>query len=139
MNGEANMSEGKELSRIAEFVRDRVEELKGIRNQREIAEIAGYTNQNMITMIKQGFTKVALDRVFLLAKALDADPKMMMRMALEQFYSPLAIRDMEQALGVAATRNEIRILEHIRNLTKGSDPALTPELKDALKSIFVPA
>ena len=132
------MNTGKELSRIAEFVRDRVEELKGVRNQREIAEIAGYSNQNMISMIKQGHTKVALDRAFLLAKALDADPVKVMRMALEQFYTPLAIRDLETALGTAS-RNEIRILEYIRELTKGSDPSLTPELKDHLKSIFAPA
>lgn len=126
----------KELSRISAFVRDRVEELKGVRNQREIAEIAGYTNPNMISMIKQGLTKVALDRVFLLAKALDADHKVMMRMALEQFYAPEVIRDLENAMGVIATPNEIKFLEFVRETSKNTDPKLTPELKERLTAIF---
>lgn len=126
----------KELSRIAVFVRDRVEELKGVRTQREIADIAGYTNPNMITMIKQGMTKVALDRVFDLAKALDADHKVVMRMALEQFYSPLVVRDLENAMGVIATSNEIKILEAIREVSGNADPKLTPELKERLAEVF---
>ncbi len=126
------MTNSKELSRIAIFVRDRVEELKGVRSQREIAEVAGYTNPNMITMIKQGLTKVALDRVFLLAKALDADEKKLMRMALEQFYPSAVIRDLENAMGVIATSNEIKILEVIREASKNSDPKLTPELRERL-------
>lgn len=126
----------KELSRIAVFVRDRVEELKGVRNQREIAEIAGYTNPNMITMIKQGLTKVALDRVYALSKALDADQKTVMRMALEQFYGPTIIRDLEQSMGMIATVNEIAIMDVIRQASKNADPKLTPELRARLEEIF---
>lgn len=126
----------KEMSRIAVFVRDRVEELKGVRSQREIAEIAGYTNSNMITMIKQGMTKVALDRVFPLAKALDADEKMLMRMALEQFYAPVVIRDLEHAMGGLVTTNEVKVLEIIREVSQFRDPKATPELKEKLAAVF---
>lgn len=125
----------KELSRIAVFVNDRLYELRDVRNQREIAEIAGYTNQNMITMIKQGHTKVAIDRVKALAKALDADPRKLMQMALEQFYAPHAIRDLEEAIG-GVTANEQKILKAYREATGGKDPVVTPEIETKVKSIF---
>lgn len=125
---------GKELSRIAKFVDERLYELRGVRNQREIADIAGYANQNMITMIKQGHTKVAIDRVAGLAKALDADLGKLMRMALEQSFTPDAIRDLEMALGV--TRNEKRLLDVVREASKESDPLITEDIEAKIRAIF---
>ena len=130
------MDKGKELSRIARFVSDRVEELRGIRNQREIADMAGYSNQNMITMIKQGYTKVALDRVVPLAKALDADPNHLMRIALEQFYSPSTIRDFEYTFGAVISKNERRLLEIVRTAADGKDVELTDELEAKVRELF---
>lgn len=89
-----------ELSRIAKLVNDRIEELKGVKSQRDIAQRAGYKNQNMITMIKQGNSKVALDRAPDLARALEVDPKEFMLLALEQFYSREFITQMMRDLGV---------------------------------------
>ena len=71
-------------SRLAKFVETRVLELKHKKSQVEIAEEAGLVNPNMITMIKSGSTKLPLDRVPALAKALEGDPALMLRLALEQ-------------------------------------------------------
>lgn len=68
---------------MAKFVERRVLELKPKKSQAEIAAQAGYVNPNMVTMIKQGTSKVALDRVPALAKALECDPAYLMRLALE--------------------------------------------------------
>lgn len=73
-----------EDTRLAKFVERRVLELRPRKSQAEIAAEAGYVNQNMITMIKQGRSKVALDRVPALANALECDPAYLMRLALEQ-------------------------------------------------------
>ena len=73
-----------EHTRMAKYIERRVLELKPTKSQAEIAAQAGYTNANMITMIKQGSSKVALDRVPALAHALEADPAYVMRLALEQ-------------------------------------------------------
>jgi transcriptional regulator with XRE-family HTH domain len=94
------MNQVNELSKIAKLIGNRVEELKGVKSQRDIAQKAGYNNQNMITMIKQGNSKVALDRAHDLACALEVDPKEFMLIALEQFYSPDLIRQILKDLGV---------------------------------------
>ncbi|GHF75786.1 helix-turn-helix domain-containing protein [Seohaeicola zhoushanensis] len=60
-----------ENTRLADYIERRVLELKPKKTQAEIAAEAGYVNQNMISMIKKGSTKVALDRVPALARALD--------------------------------------------------------------------
>lgn len=130
------MTKVKSMSRIAQFVDARIYELRGVRNQREIAEIAGYTNQNMITMIKQGYTKVALDRVAGLAKALDCEVAPLMRMALEQFYTPDAIKDLELAMGSILSKNERRLLDVYRFVTNNSDPAITPEVEEKIRAVF---
>ena len=94
------MSNTKELSQIARLISDRVNELKGLKTQKEIANKAGYKNQNMISMIKQGDGKVSLDRVEDLADALEVDPKKLMILAMEQFYSPKLLGRMMKILGV---------------------------------------
>ncbi len=49
--------------RLATFLRARVAELSPTKTQKEIASQAGYTNPNMITMLKLGDTKLPLGRV----------------------------------------------------------------------------
>lgn len=62
-----------ENTALAKYVERRLLELKPTKSQAEIAALAGYVNPNMITMIKQGSSKVALDRVPALAKVLECD------------------------------------------------------------------
>ena len=54
-------------TRLAKYVETRVLELKFKKSQAEIAEEAGFLNANMLTMLKQGATKLPLDRVPALA------------------------------------------------------------------------
>lgn len=71
-------------SRLAKYVATRVLQLKPRKSQAEIASEAGFPNANFISMIKNGTSKLALDRVPALAKALECDAALLFRMALEQ-------------------------------------------------------
>ena len=61
-------------TQLAKYISKRIDEMRGVKTQSEIATQAGFTNANMITMLKQGATKLAIDRVHDLSRALDADP-----------------------------------------------------------------
>ncbi|WP_328799879.1 hypothetical protein [Pseudoroseicyclus tamaricis] len=78
------MSKPYSESRLAKFLTIRVLELRPKKSQAEIARDAGFVNANMVTMIKQGSAKLALDRVPMLAAALEVDPRYLFRLALEQ-------------------------------------------------------
>jgi len=125
-----------DLTRMAKFVGDRIEELKGVRSQRDISEIVGYNTPNMITMIKQGDVKVALDRVAAFAKALDVDAAELYRLAMEQFYSTETIKELFSIVGYSLSENEKGFVRIIREASKGSVPAPTPTLERKIREIF---
>ena len=57
-------------SAFSQFLEKRVLELKPTKSQRDIAVEAGFTNVNMMSLLKSGRTKMPLDRVPALATAL---------------------------------------------------------------------
>jgi DNA-binding Xre family transcriptional regulator len=65
----------------ARLIADRVRDLSHRKTQAEIAAEAGFTNANMMSLLKSGKNKVPLDRVPSLAKALEMDPALLMRIA----------------------------------------------------------
>ena len=125
-----------EDSKLAVYVCKRVLELHGRKTQAEIALQAGYVSQNMISMIKQGSSKVALDRVPALAHALEADPAYVMRLALEQAIGRTAAKAVVEVFGVPVTENEVGWLHAIRDASNNSDPRLTRRSQAAIKAIF---
>tara|TARA_R110002110_G_scaffold376568_2_gene586697 strand:+ start:205477 stop:205764 length:288 start_codon:yes stop_codon:yes gene_type:complete len=56
------------------------------KTQREICEDIGYPHPNIITMFKNGETKVPLNKVPALAQALEIKPDKLMRLALQEYY-----------------------------------------------------
>lgn len=68
------------------------------KTQREIALEIGYSKPNLITMFKQGLTKVPIEVIPRLAKALDEDPAVLLRIALRE-YMPEALKTIEAHLG----------------------------------------
>ena len=121
---------------LARYINRRVLELKGKKSQSEIAAAAGYVNQNMITMIKQGSSKVALDRVPALARALESDPAFVMRLALEQAIGQTAAEAVVEVFGEPVTANEVGWLQAIREASNNTDPRLTRRSQAAIRSIF---
>lgn len=123
-------------TRLAKFVEKRVLELRPRKSQIEIASEAGYTNPNMISMIRNGATKLALDRVPAMAAALECDPKHLFNLALEQTWGLTTARTIDEIFGTIVSRNEVAWLEEMRDASDKSDPTLTLRLRSALRGVF---
>ena len=68
---------------VADFIADRLAESD--KTQREIAQECGFEKPNIITMFKQGATKIPLNRIGALAKAIDVDPAHLLRLAMKEY------------------------------------------------------
>ena len=123
-------------SDLAIYLDRRILELRYKKNQREIAVEAGFTNPNMLTMLKQGHTKLAMDRVATLAAALETDPKNLLRLTLLQQGNATMARVFDEVLGTVVSRKEVGWLEVLREASGNSDPAITSRARSAVLSIF---
>lgn len=121
---------------LAKFVEKRMLELRPTKSQAEIATEAGFVNPNMISMIKSGATKLSIDRVPSLAKALDSDPAYLLRLALDQAVGSTSTAALYEILGRPVTKNEHGWLEELRNVSDNSDPRVTTRSRAALRAIF---
>ncbi|NYS26791.1 XRE family transcriptional regulator [Rhodobacteraceae bacterium 2376] len=120
----------------AKLIADRVRDLSHRKTQAEIASEAGFANANLMTFLKNGRNKVPLDRVPSLAKALEVDPAMLMRLALEQAVGATAAQAITEIFGTPVTENERGWLAEIRDASDNSDPRLTGRSRTALRGIF---
>nr|WP_209425060.1 helix-turn-helix transcriptional regulator [Pararhodobacter sp. SW119] len=123
-------------TRLAKYVTRRISELGGRKTQAEIASEAGFANSNMISMIKSGATKLALDRVPQLSKALECDPAFLLRLALEQSLGATAAKSVHDIFGTPLTRNEIEWILELRDASGDTDPRLTARSRAAFRGIF---
>jgi len=105
-----------------EFIRDKID--TSCIKQKDMAEELGLSTPNIITMFKQGKTRVPLERVPGLAKVLGIDPKVLIKMAMLE-YCPDLYRVIEKIFGGIITKNEQVILDEIRKLSQERDPAIT--------------
>ncbi|WP_348524938.1 hypothetical protein [Pararhodobacter sp. SW119] len=90
----------------------------------------------MISMIKSGATKLALDRVPQLSKALECDPAFLLRLALEQSLGATAAKSVHDIFGTPLTRNEIEWILELRDASGDTDPRLTARSRAAFRGIF---
>lgn len=81
---------------VAEYLADQIDQSP--KSQLEIAQEAGFDTPNIITMFKQGKTKIPLVRVGPLAVALSINPRHLMRMVLQE-YAPETWHAVEESLG----------------------------------------
>lgn len=120
-------------SRIAKYLSKQIDTLSGRKSQREIAQEIGYDKPNMISMFKRGECKIPLDKVPALAKSIEADPAFLFRLAMEQFW-PEGVSPINTIFGTVLTKNETEIIMYIRQESGETDPALTPELAQAIST-----
>lgn len=110
--------------------------LESPKSQKEIAQAAGFKNQNMITMLKLGHVKLALDRVPAMAKALGADEVDMFKLALTQFYDDASVRMLIDLLERGLSKEERAILDVVREASGDAPPHMTKKREDALRELF---
>ena len=123
-------------TRLAKFLEVRLLELKHKKTQAEIADEAGFVNPNMLTMIKKGSTKLPIDRVPALAKALESDPALLLRLALEQSEGSTAAVAIYEIIGQPTTKNEMARIAEIREASGDTDPRLTSRAGAAIRGVF---
>ena len=97
---------------------------------------AGFTNANMMSLLKSGKNKVPLDRVQSLAKALEMDPALLMRIALDQAVGVTAAKAITDIFGSPVTENERGWLTELREVSDNTDPRLTARSRAALRGVF---
>jgi hypothetical protein len=121
---------------LARFLQKRVLELRPKKTQVQISLDAGYAQPNMVALLKRGDTKLAIDRVPGLARALETDPAHLMPLALEQAHGSTTAQALIEIFGTAVTRNELAWLNEIREASGHVDPSLTARARTAIRGIF---
>ena len=105
---------------VADFVAARLAESE--KTQRQISQEAGFDHANVITMLKNGTTKIPLNRIGAFARALEVDPAHLLRLAMAE-YLPDTWRCIQPILeGSILTPNECELVKQFRAATNNSDP-----------------
>ncbi|WP_150497727.1 helix-turn-helix domain-containing protein [Roseibium aquae] len=117
---------------IAEYIQRR--KLYGAK-QRDIAAEAGYDKPNNISMLKTGATKVPLDKIPSISRALGIDPILLLRSVIYD-YHPEWKSVLEDIVGGLTTNAEREILAYIREISGKDDLHLTEDVRERLRAAF---
>lgn len=118
---------------VADFIADRLADCE--KTQKEVASECGFENPNIITMFKNGSTKIPLNRIGPLAKAIGADPAHLLRLAMIEYFPETwqAVENIMQS--TALTANELALVRSYRELTGDNDAAPVVINRDAVIAI----
>jgi transcriptional regulator with XRE-family HTH domain len=101
------------------------------KSQKEIAEACGYDKPNIITMLKQGSTKLPINKVGPMAKALGVDPKHLLSLVLQE-YMPETWESLQSIVGESlVSADELRLMKKIRKITAGIE--IDPDADDVVR------
>jgi DNA-binding Xre family transcriptional regulator len=125
-------------SKIAQYLGKKIASLSGVKSQKQIAREVGYDRPNMLSMMKTGATKVPLEKVPALAKALGCDIGHLMRLGLEQYW-PDKLDVIHEVFGRLVTGNEWKIVQVFRQETHDTDPRIDEETIAKLRLILTRA
>jgi len=106
------------------------------KTQTDIAREVGYERgKNIVNMIKQGVTKLPINKVSLFAKALGVDPLHLLRLTLSE-YMPDTWAAIDEIAGRALmTESEQRLLEVVRKTAGAREVRLDRELERGLSEL----
>lgn len=121
------------VSKVAKLIEELIE--NSGKKQKEISEELGYEKPNIITMFKQGQTRLPIPKVPLMAKALDVDPVYLLRVVMEE-YEPETWAVIESLIGGAPSTSEREVLATFRSICGKRDVKPTPEEKKELAEMF---
>lgn len=118
---------------VAEFLADQIATID--KTQREIAEQCGFEHPNVITMFKNGSTKVPINRIAALAKALEVDPVYLLRLVMLE-YMPDTWEHVENIMrSTILTANELELIHSFREVTGENDARAVVIDRDAVIAI----
>ena len=122
---------------VAEFIAERLAVID--KTQRQIATECGFENANVITMFKLGTTKLPLNRIGPLAKALDVDAAHLLRLAMLE-YMPDTWESIENVMqSTLLSANELDLVRAYRAATGDSDAVASVIKRDAVIAVIAAA
>lgn len=100
---------------VAEFLTDRIAAVD--KTQRQISEECGFDNPNIITMFKNGQTKLPINRIASLARAIEVDPVHLLRLVMLEYIPDVweCIENIMQS--TLLTANELELVRAFREVT----------------------
>ena len=116
---------------VAEYLAKAIE-ISG-KSQKQIAAAVGYPHPNLISMMKQGLTKVPIDRAPALARALRVDAAHFVRLVMRE-YMPAAWEAIEVTHGESLTENERRLVEAYRAICADGEREVNDQVIAALRA-----
>lgn len=85
------------------------------KSQKQIATEAGFEKPNIITMFKQGQTKIPIEKIGRLAKAIEVDAIYLYKLCMQE-YQPDTWKEIQKMFNQPVlTENEVEIIEAIRS------------------------
>jgi transcriptional regulator with XRE-family HTH domain len=114
---------------VADYLTKAIE-LSG-KTQREVAREVGYEKPNVVSMMKQGQTRIPLEKAPLFARACGVDPTFFLRLVLEE-YHPEAAKIIHDTLGEPPTENERKLIDLYRRAAPLTEIEITPARETAL-------
>lgn len=108
------------------------------RSQKSVAEELGYPNQNILSAMKAGITKVPINKVPAFAQALGVDKKHFLRLVMTE-YMPEAWAVIQSILapnGEDVSEADLALLKVVHSAADGHLPDLDPEAIRAIKDVI---
>ena len=129
----AKRKEWKPKNKLEAFIAQSID-VSG-RTQAEIAADCDYQKPNIITMFKQGSTKIPLGKVPCLANAMGVAPAKLMRLVLQTYY-PDVHKTLSDVFGDILSPDERKLIAAVRKKTNDGDIDLTPtQIKKAVAAL----
>lgn len=117
-------------SKVAAFIAAAIE--RSGKTQLEISAEAGFPRSSVLSMIKQGQTKMPLARIPQMARALEVDEVEFFRLAMGE-YMPELLRICDQMFACERlTEGEAALLGELRKGMNGHGVQMTPRVRAAL-------
>lgn len=127
--------EGNGRSELAALIDTRLNDIASHKMQRDVAMEVGFPSLNVMSAIKRGATKLSLDRVEAMARALELDLPVLMIPALRQYFTDDVIEAIRNTFNSTETKTERDILEIAQKNMDVNEP-LSKISRDRLKEVF---
>lgn len=112
----------RKISEIALLMRERIESSGKTLN--ELAIAMGYNKGNIISMMKNGDTKVPINKAVVIAQALNIDPNYFIRLALRQWFAD-ELDPVWEFLDGIVSANETKLIRAVRDAYDDKVPSFT--------------
>ncbi|RWN01058.1 MAG: hypothetical protein EOR86_04180 [Mesorhizobium sp.] len=107
------------------------------RSYRDIALMAGFEKADIIHMFIAGKHRVPLDCVPALARALRCDAHEFWTLALQQYFKPEILQEVQELSKRDRSANERAWIDALRSVSGHADPELTHDRRERLRQVFL--